>query len=167
MNKIFGVVMILGMVFSSLGYADRGVSYRRIESLKEGIGIPVDKIARVDELGKNEGKNKTVRLIFEYLGGSTDVSNQYQLYVSYNHAGEESDLSTAFKLDSIYQLHSVTLVQPGVYKLHVTTGYEFEEYWTIDTTQVWIDDEKIPMKPLESAYFESSIVVKNERLNSK
>lgn len=165
MKKVFGVILILGLVISNFGHADRGVSYRRIESLKEGLGVPVEKIVRVDELGKNEEKNKTVRLIFEYLGGSTDVSTQYQLYISYVHAGEESDLSTAFKLDAIYQLHSVTRVQPGIYKLHVTTGYAFEEYWTIDTTQVWVDDEKTQPKEFESVYFKSSIVVKNERVN--
>ncbi|HAR44556.1 MAG TPA: hypothetical protein DCS07_18305 [Bdellovibrionales bacterium] len=123
-------------------------------------------IARVMDstvLGQNESKDIKVRLITVDNGKSTDVSPRYRLLLTYFHAGETNNVQTAFELGSFYEVLKTSRVGPGIYRVNVkqwTDSGKFEKVsLTINTTQVFIDDNKLMPEEFQDPYFSSSISV--------
>lgn len=129
-----------------------------IQSLDpEKANISVNRVVDFYELEKNQEQDITVRLISEYTGGSTDFSKRMNLYLTFVHAGEESDAYCSFLLGDAYQLISAIQTKNGNYEITVRNSTGFFETWTVNAEQVWADDSKLAVGALESIYFHSKI----------
>src|SRR5262245_20463665 len=65
---------------------------------EESANIDVFRVAQSIVLGQNAETDKTVRAVVLDNGSSTDVSPRYHLYITYMHAAELNNTSTAFDL---------------------------------------------------------------------
>lgn len=158
-------VILFTFAFLASAASFAGSTTKTVLSLNQKEAkIDLASVADAVVLGQNKTKDITVRLVTIDLGQSTDVSNRKLVFLTYFHGGEVVNTRTSFDLGPVREIKSIKRLAPGVYQIKVVSAFEkFEnKTWTIDTTQVFLDDNKLDDVDGTEFYFDSELKLTEE-----
>ncbi|UOF02713.1 hypothetical protein [Bdellovibrio reynosensis] len=138
------VLVFMSLLMSSSVFA-KTIPSSKIEIAPSSI----DQVVRL--VDKRESGHTKVNIIVEELGMSTDVSPRYTVYLGFASLGEMGNIYADFKIDdAVWEFKSATRIAAGIYEVQVVgfdENYEMREFtYTIDTTQMFIDERKARKK---------------------
>lgn len=96
-------------------------------------------IARVQKVLDLKDQEVAVNIAVKDLGGSTDVSPTYEVYLTLYLKGEMFSTDATFRIGSLLSFQSARLVSPGLY---LVSGYDLTDEGEIKLKTFVIDAKK-------------------------
>ena len=116
------LITFLSFAFCTYSFAGNAASVT-VENTPEAMA----NVARVSQLFNLEATAMTsaeVKVLVEDLGGSTDVSPSKKVYISFYSKGEMFDVVATFDIGVYFEVRSVSLDAPGIFKVEVVDWNE-------------------------------------------
>lgn len=164
--------VILMLVVSLMSFNAFAASSKIVSMSEKDAAIDVDRVVSATLLDQKPNKGITVRAVVLENGGSTDVSPSKHLFLTYFHKGEQTNVHTVFDLGSFYEVKKIKHSGTNIYNIQVVDmvpsgdGEKLSPVnLTIDSSQMFTDDQNLKLQEFDDRHFESSIKVTRKKVN--
>lgn len=146
---ILATAFVLPVFAGSLGLEAKSASVAQtIASTKEVVApSDISRLIRLVEKTDERGTEKTVQIVVQDLGMSTDVSPRYMVYLGYSSFQEMGNVKVNFKInENALQFLGARRIAAGIYQIKVVeyreTGF-FDVTQEVDARQIFADEKKL------------------------